>query len=301
MIIYSIIVDPIESSIFYVTYGNGVIKFLNNGLSFIMLNNGLTTFNVKSLVINPKNNLLMYVGTWGEGMFFTTNGGNTWTKKRTLTSKYINSIVINPLNSQEIFVSTEEDSLLKSSDDGNTWDILNLGINKTAMSTIEVNPYNLLEIYVCTEGEGVFKCFNGGKSWQSFNQGLDNLLINDIAVDSLNHREVYVVTTGEVYKYTDKALSSRIAVNASMDGNNWNGEVKYKISGPAQFEDNYSPKDFFNAQLGIYIIEYMSGGPPNSTLVSISPSYVQNLPGDGIISFTFNFTKSSFISFKNYL
>lgn len=59
---------------------------------------------------------------------------------------------------------------------------------------------------------------------------------------------------------------------ATLDGNSWSGSVDYSIVGPqGVIIGNTVPGTTVGLQPGNYTLSYHSGGPPNSTLLGISP------------------------------
>ncbi|MGB9809315.1 MAG: SH3 domain-containing protein, partial [Caldanaerobacter sp.] len=99
--------------------------------------------------------------------------------------------------------------------------------------------------------------------------------------------------TGWSAQYYLEKISSdtgTINVNATLDGNSWSGNVNYSLSGPTSFSGSSVPQVFTGKPTGTYTISYISGGPPNATLTSITPSSSQTLSSGGTITFTMNFT-----------
>ena len=86
-----------------------------------------------------------------------------------------------------------------------------------------------------------------------------------------------------------------IRVSAMVDGQPWStkpgsGPISYTITGPAHDSGNAIPGQFSGMPVGRYTLNYNSGGPIGATLVSISPSPVQNLAPGGSIQYTLQFT-----------
>ncbi len=79
-----------------------------------------------------------------------------------------------------------------------------------------------------------------------------------------------------------------INVTANIDGEPWQGEVRYTLHGPITDSGSYVPGQF-TGPAGTYSLSYTSGGPHQCVLESISPSPTQHLGNNGIIEFTLNF------------
>jgi hypothetical protein len=80
----------------------------------------------------------------------------------------------------------------------------------------------------------------------------------------------------------------QVTVNATLDGQPWNGSVGYVLQGPYVESGDSTPRSFANAPQGTYSVQYSGGGPPQSTFVGVSPQS-QVLPPGGSITFTIMF------------
>ncbi len=86
--------------------------------------------------------------------------------------------------------------------------------------------------------------------------------------------------------------TAAIKINATLDGQPWSGEMRYKISGPFKDADSVVPQTIGNLPAGQYTITYRDGGPSGAILQSISPSALQNVAIGEVITYTFNFSSS---------
>jgi hypothetical protein len=80
----------------------------------------------------------------------------------------------------------------------------------------------------------------------------------------------------------------QVTVNATLDGQPWNGSVAYVLQGPYVESGGSTPRSFGNAPQGTYTVQYGGGGPPQSNFVGVSPQS-QMLPPGGAITFTLMF------------
>ena len=80
-----------------------------------------------------------------------------------------------------------------------------------------------------------------------------------------------------------------IDVFAKLDGSAWIGSLSYSLTGPSSSSGSTVPAVLSNKPVGSYSITFNSGGPPNASLSSITPSNTQTLSAGGIIAFTLNF------------
>ena len=87
-----------------------------------------------------------------------------------------------------------------------------------------------------------------------------------------------------------------------MNGSSWSGSLSFSLSGSTSLSGNIVPYNFYNVPVGTYTITYISGGPPNATLQSITPSKTQTLSKGEIKIFTLNFvTQTQYGSMAGYV
>jgi len=85
------------------------------------------------------------------------------------------------------------------------------------------------------------------------------------------------------------AAPGTVAVNATLDGNDWTGALSYQLSGPTPQTGASVPSTYPGSTSGSYTLIYQSGGPAGATLSGITPSATQTLSTTGAITFTLNF------------
>jgi hypothetical protein len=69
--IYSVLVDPSDSSTLYAGTGSGVYTSTDAGANWVAINTGLSYPWVSSLAISPVDRKRLYAGTFGRGVFGT--------------------------------------------------------------------------------------------------------------------------------------------------------------------------------------------------------------------------------------
>jgi len=89
-----------------------------------------------------------------------------------------------------------------------------------------------------------------------------------------------------------QAATGTIAINATLDGQNWSGGIDCSLAGVGTTGTcSMVPEQYNTRPAGSYTVIYNSGGPAGASLSSITPSSTQSLSQGGVISFTLNFTK----------
>ena len=179
-----------QNTILVGTYNSGVFLSDDNGLSWRMINNGLTNLGVNAVLINGTNFL---VGTDG-GVFMSTDHGATWSLKG-LGGSQVTALAINGSN---IFAATYGQGIYISTDNGNSWSEVNNGLTDLYISSLVVNGSTLV---AGTIGSGAFVSTNNGYSWTP--RGFGNLIYTLMA----NNGKVYAGTDDGVYVSTDNAAT----------------------------------------------------------------------------------------------
>jgi uncharacterized repeat protein (TIGR01451 family) len=66
-----------------------------------------------------------------------------------------------------------------------------------------------------------------------------------------------------------------LSVLATLDGNPWEGGVNYTLSGPASLSGTAASQIFTDIAPGQYTLSYISGGPADAVLASITPASLE--------------------------
>lgn len=151
----------------YAGTSDGIYRSTNNGLTWVLVNNGLYTGNVRVTSIIDLYDKL-FIGT-DSGIYVSTNNGDLWIKKssglNTVNSKLINSLFV--YNSLIIFAGTEG-GIYASTDEGESWTAKNNGLNI-------LNVYSFTsranKIFAGSESL-VYISTDMGESWSISNIGL---------------------------------------------------------------------------------------------------------------------------------
>jgi hypothetical protein len=190
--------DTVGTTIYAGTDGAGVLKSLNNGISWSGTSSGLTNLQVYSLA---HDGTTMVAGTYGGGVFKSTDNGANWVAiNNGITTMAINAVAISgttlyagtPSNNGGVFVST---------DNGANWILANNGL-PTGIYVLSMTTDGNT-IYIGT-GDGVFVSTNNGASWTAINNGLTSLYVNSIVA---NGSTLYAGTGQGVFKSINSGSS----------------------------------------------------------------------------------------------
>jgi len=109
---------------------------------------------------------------------------------------------------------------------------------------------------------------------------------------SISPQPTQTVTQGTTATFTlnfHSENTSAIKVQATLNGSMWNGNVTYTIHGALQDSHTSVPYTFASLPVGTYTLVYKYGGPPNATLMSITPQPTQTTSANHTTTFTMNF------------
>jgi len=202
-----------NNTLFATTWGGGVFVSTDDGLSWNLKNNGLSTPYISEIIINNSdifigtsegifhsandgdswslvnNNLkaveafafmdtVFFAGDWYTGLLMSTDRGASWTPKNNgLTNLHITSI--NVLDSM-IYTTTYGGGIFLSTDSGNNWKAMNSGLTNDTLGTfVNLDSY----FFISSWGGGVFRSADQGNSWVESNNGLASLKVLSFAVD----------------------------------------------------------------------------------------------------------------------
>ena len=198
-------IDPNNTNILYAgSWGSGMYKSVDGGLSWQMINQGLSFLYINSLAIDPLNPVILYAGTYEHGVYKTTDGGASWAPTGPGLSQFpiVYTIAVDPVTPNVVYVGTRNKQpgppwgggLYKTTDGGGSWANSELGINEDWIYDITIDPANHDIIYAATHSKGVFKTISAGSYWEPINSGITDLSTRSIVIDPTYPEIVYVGT-----------------------------------------------------------------------------------------------------------
>ena len=169
--------DP--NTLYVGTFFDGIYKSENGGLNWTYLNNGLTSFDIRSLAIDPNNDDILYVGTAsGEGIYKTLDGGANFEvandglhlkSASMIPSKRVMHNLQGKISGSSLGAKPAEYA-------SNSW---------SKITDMVIDPTNTDVIYVADFVSGVYRSDDGGATWSALNEGFPNknVLCLDISSD----------------------------------------------------------------------------------------------------------------------
>jgi photosystem II stability/assembly factor-like uncharacterized protein len=148
----AVAVDPKNPQFLYAaTGGAGVFKSGNGGVSWVDVNQGLSSLSILALHIDPENPDIVlagayhpatptdfYVGVANGGVFRTVDGGRTWGETGLLTTTVF-SFAATPVYPDAVYVGAWGGAY-RSVDKGVTWVDINNGLDNAFMHKLHVKP-----------------------------------------------------------------------------------------------------------------------------------------------------------------
>jgi photosystem II stability/assembly factor-like uncharacterized protein len=193
------------TSLFVGTKTVGIYRSIDNGASWVLINNGLgIDLEIRSIAVSGQN---LVVGTYAY-IYVSANNGDTWVKKETgiLNIKGINALAT---NESMIFANLHTKGIARSIDGGNNWTL-----SSTALvdKNVQCLFWSGNKLYAGTNQDGVFVS-NNGETWSEANNGIpvDYRSIRSIMISDNN---LYACSyPGGVYKSIDNGATWTVINN----------------------------------------------------------------------------------------
>ena len=180
------------TNVFAGTGGIGVLRSIDNGITWAQVNSGLTYLAVNCLLSEGSN---IFAGTYGDGIFLSTNNGDSWKPASTgLSNQMVWGLAS---NGSDVIAGTYGGGVFLSSDEGTTWNAMNSGLANQYLYSVAASGSNFI---AGTDGGGTFLSTNNGTMWSpirstSVNRNVRSLVSND--------RDIFSGTNNGIFRSTD--------------------------------------------------------------------------------------------------
>jgi len=201
--------DPLNPSrMWAATFGAGVYRSLDGGVTWTGYRDSLTNTYVRCLAVNRAHPDSVFCGT-NDGVFVSTDGGVTW-KLSLATIWSVRSIAIHPFRRSILYASTYGSGIYKSYNGGASWGAINLGLVNTKVRDVAIHPANPETLFAATgTGGGIHFSFNGGLQWsQVADTTASGGGVEQIQFDPLDPNRIYAATVDRgVIRSTDGGVT----------------------------------------------------------------------------------------------
>ena len=217
-----------DSTFFVGTKERGVLKTVDQGLTFSEVNDGLSDQSIVSLAIisDGKHDFTILATTWHEAVFRTDDQGASWQKYNKGLTKHPQAVKFRRPNFSTLRVSSQDnvvylgcfDGLFKSHDRGHTWHELetlssSIVIGFALSPTYQHDSTVLISTYL----GGAYLTQDHGQTWSDVNKDLVGFWLfqkgvarlHDVAFspDYQTDKTLFLVVGNGLVKSTDNGLS----------------------------------------------------------------------------------------------
>jgi hypothetical protein len=152
------VVESDPTTYFIATASGGLLKTVNNGITFDHQFDHEATVSIGDVCVAPSDPKVVWVGTgegnprnsvsYGDGVYKSTDGGKTWKNMGLKKSFQIAKIIIHPKDPNTVYVGAlgrlygpnEERGLYKTTDGGNSWTKALYVDDKTGVIDMRMDP-----------------------------------------------------------------------------------------------------------------------------------------------------------------
>lgn len=187
----AVVVSTLNPSIVYAaTYGRGVFRSDDRGLTWVESNLGLGDASVPSLAMDSQDTTILYAAT-KVGVFRSTDGAASWHAANAgLTSLVVLTLTADPTIASTVYAGTSG-GLFRSADRGEKWEFVSSNqVNKLVIESASV--------FFIGNSAGLAKSVDGGKTW--FAAGPVGV-IGDFAIGPAGSNIVFASTIDPAGRY----------------------------------------------------------------------------------------------------
>lgn len=172
-----------EDRVYIGTWGAGVYRSDNGGISWQRMSNGLGNLYVQRLVVDPQQAGVVYAGTYGSGVYKTVDGGASWfpVNQGILAGAMVYALAVDPQHSGRIYCGVRAPNntsqppwggvVYRSQDGGTSWSAVLQNIGGSSQQdwvySLAVDPQHPNLVLAATHEHGPYRSLDYGASWQA--------------------------------------------------------------------------------------------------------------------------------------
>ena len=205
-----VVVDPRNSRIIYATTSKGILRSIDGGENWILINDARIT-ETTALAVDPNNTSIMYASAFIDdvgGIIKSTDSGFSWQLLIELEHGWkddrISLILVDPNNSSIVYAADRR-NIYKSADAGLNWEkiISDSGSNVILAIGSQRGSSILYTVFTDRTSSRILKSVDDGKNWID----IDGAPIGTIAVSPRNANIIYAVLSRKLYRSTNGGKS----------------------------------------------------------------------------------------------
>jgi uncharacterized protein (TIGR03437 family) len=218
--VFSVTLDPTNSSVIYLGTALGIIKTLNAGPPFEQP--VLSTFAISDIAVDPSNPATLYAATRFARLVKSTDGGQNWAvSSQGIPRTELLTVALNSRDSSIVYAGTNGGGLFRSTDGGTNWDLSSRGMNFATISALAVDPTQG-NVMAAVPSGGAYRSLNGGAGWGPASSGLESFEVRALAYDPGNPDIVYAGSVnpfaardGSLFKTTNGGLQWELLLSGA--------------------------------------------------------------------------------------
>jgi photosystem II stability/assembly factor-like uncharacterized protein len=241
----AIAVDPQHPRTVYAATDAGVIKSLDGGRSWRMVNAAMgghdrdrSYMQVSALVVDRRDWRTVYASAHCAGIFKSTDGGRRWSPANAGLEPQCPAaypLALDPRAPQTMYAADPERGVFKSLDGGARWRRVNTGLLGLSylVSSLAVDPQRPRTVYASTGALGLFKSSDGGVHWRSLPSGLEH--VDGVALDPSNSMNVLAAGSRHVCSHCFRSVPPSVvrSTRSTDAGHTWAEAVLGAFPGEA--------------------------------------------------------------------
>lgn len=197
--VVSVAIDPHETSTLYAgSWGNGVFKSVDGGVTWEQKAQGLRVGFIYNIVINPDNHLHLLASVYRFGAYQSFDGGESWAPTTGLPEDtVVYSMKFDPTDTNIVYAAVRlkttfnpapqyPGGVYKSTNGGSHWVKKSSGLSGDYVYDIAIDPRYPNRLYTAMHRDGVYKSTNGAESWSEANYNIHYRDIRSVYVNPEN-------------------------------------------------------------------------------------------------------------------
>jgi len=196
--VHDIEIDPTNRKVIYIATDNqGVLKSIDGGKNWNLVNKGIQSYLLYDLKIHPKKPDTVYVASWGGGLYQSKNEGQIWEEQNNgLGDTAIWRIFLSPERRDQIYILTSSGVYTRKGKI-NSWELLDGGLSlgdEEIPQSFFVLPGASPILFLGTD-QGIYRWESSNQKWEKISLAVP-LNVTEIAY-RLKDSELFFGTMNE--------------------------------------------------------------------------------------------------------